>query len=207
MGFHLHCLEISTPVSCVYRRRCFISVCFTEVGALIDRDKRKLSSAIQQFFLPLRKPSIALTDLTRYASRKLDFYHRARARDKTFEIRLSGNVRRTGNNIKKRNFDASADGIYDSPFVAGDVRASLCIFAESDFLPGPLEAKLIGKDFRARGRRRSEGLFFPSPVPFLALLFYSCSSEMIIRRFLLSRRFHGRARAPLPSHHSLPLPS
>lgn len=107
-------------------------------------------------------------------------------------VRFSGIVRRTKNNIKKRNFDASADGIYDSPFVAGDAGAFMR-FHGSDFLPSPLEAKLIGKGFR------DTETFFPSPVPFSALLFHFCSSEMIIRRFLLSRMFHyGSAHSVLP---------
>lgn len=92
----------------------------------------------------------SVTNLTRYAREKLDFCHCARQ-----NVNVGGSVRffgivhgRAGNNIKKRNFDAGVDGIYDSPFVAGGADAFMH-FRESDFLPrGPFETKLIGRGFR-----------------------------------------------------------
>jgi len=135
------------------------------------------------------------TNFIKYAREKLDFCHCARWNvNVRSSVRFSGIVRRTGNNIKKRNFDASVDGIYDSPFVAGGADAFMH-FRGSDFLPSPLETKLIGKGFRG------VETFFSGLIPFPALLFHSCSSEMIIRRFLLSRRSHhycARSVLPLP---------
>lgn len=60
-------------------------------------------------------------------------------------------------------------------------------FRGSDFLPSPLEAKLIGKGFRVAKTLFSS---LSSSSTGSTLLFHFCSSEMIIRRFLLSRRFH-----------------
>lgn len=65
-------------------------------------------------------------------------------------------------------------------------RTALMHFRESDFLLGrPLETKLIGKGFRG-----VKTFPPPSPIAFPVLLFHFCSSEMIIRRFSLSRGTH-----------------
>lgn len=106
------------------------------------------------------------------------------------------------NNIKKRNSDTNANGIYDSPFVVDSASIFVRHRGSGDFLPTSVEAKLIGKGFCSA--ETFPPFFFASAVPFSVLLFHFCTSEMIIRRYLFWRRSqHGCAQStfltfPLP---------